>query len=122
MRFLRGIVAGFGVGAGLLVAGCTHGRTEGGSADAGGGDCVYVMGEVQTPGRRVLSAGDSVGEVLAASGGFTDRADRAKVRLQRGGRTIRTLDCRGLELNGPSQALQGVAFRPDDMLVVPSVK
>lgn len=111
----------------VLPTACSHNRTEGGSGVQRSGavrsaESVFVMGEVQTPGRRVLASGDNLAHVIAASGGFTEKADKRQVRLKRGGRTVKTLDCTSLDSGAPSPAMQSVRLRQDDMLVVPSAR
>ncbi|MGD9497101.1 MAG: SLBB domain-containing protein [Armatimonadota bacterium] len=80
---------------------------------------VSVMGEVGSPGRYPVEAGDSVADLLAAAGGLTEgaastaqlvRADGTAVRLELG------------VLGEGGAAGDYPALQPGDLIVVPEVK
>jgi len=73
---------------------------------------VYVTGEVRTPGRYTYEAGISVQKAISMAGGFTEKADKTDVRVERrGAQGVTTLQ---VDPNAPVQ--------PDDLLVIPQAR
>jgi polysaccharide export outer membrane protein len=73
---------------------------------------VYVTGEVRTPGRYAYEAGISVQKAISMAGGFTEKADKTDVRVERrGAQGVTTLQ---VDPNAPVQ--------PDDLLVIPQAR
>lgn len=80
---------------------------------------VYVMGEVNTPGRIEVERGTTLLQFLAESGGFTRFAATNRIQLRRGGRTYvfnyRALE-KGAVLSNQTTLADG------DVIVVPQRK
>lgn len=75
----------------------------------------YLYGEVQKPGAQVLDRPLNVYQALSLGGGFTPRADRARIVLLRG----TPPDLQVCVFDGESPRVDGlVAIRPDDFLFV----
>jgi polysaccharide export outer membrane protein len=73
---------------------------------------LYVTGEVRTPGRHTYEAGISVQKAISMAGGFTEKADKTDVRVERrGAQGVTTLQ---VDPNAPLQ--------PDDLLVIPQAR
>src|SRR6185436_16111960 len=53
---------------------------------------VYVVGEVTQPGAYQISALGTMLTALYAAGGVTERANLRSIELQRGGKTVTTMD------------------------------
>ncbi|GMV52051.1 MAG: hypothetical protein NBKEAIPA_02769 [Nitrospirae bacterium] len=73
---------------------------------------VYVTGEVRTPGRYTYEAGLSVQKAVSMAGGFTEKADKLDVRVERrgaGGVTTVPVE--------PQAVLQ-----PEDLVVIPQAR
>jgi polysaccharide biosynthesis/export protein len=78
----------------------------------------YVVGNVHTPGVYPLNAGQTVLQAVAAAGGFTDFANRHKLRLlrQHGAETtVVTCDYEAV-IRGEAQ---DILLEPNDSVVVP---
>ena len=72
---------------------------------------VFVIGGVNRPGSQLFRSGMTLGDALGAAGGFSDRGDRTKVRVERRGEQARVLDF--------SQGANGVfALLPNDQVIV----
>jgi protein involved in polysaccharide export with SLBB domain len=53
---------------------------------------IFLSGEVKNPGEREISEGMTIGDAIAASGGYTDTADRSRVELYRAGSLLTTVN------------------------------
>jgi len=68
----------------------------------------YVTGEVKTPGRYFYEVGISVQKAITMAGGFTEKADKADLKVERiNGQTVSTISA---DPNSPAL--------PDDLIVV----
>jgi polysaccharide export outer membrane protein len=74
----------------------------------------FVRGEVRSPGRFQLVAGVTVVQAIAASGGYTDFAAPAKVKILRG---EKTLDVNLPKIEKGRNA--NIELRAGDVVVVP---
>ena len=74
---------------------------------------VTINGEVRLPSRPPFTDGMTLLDVIAASGGFTDWADKGKVRLLRAGKTT-SHDVRKIS----QQPELDIVLRPDDKIIV----
>ena len=72
----------------------------------------YISGEVRTPGQHFYQAGLTIQKALTMAGGFTDKADKAEVKVTRfKGNTVETML---LEADA--------VVMPDDLIVVVQAK
>ena len=75
----------------------------------------YIQGEVRSPGRYALStSGVKLMQAIAAAGGYTEFANRSKIRILRGDKTLRFNTKRMEKRPGDDQYLQS-----GDVIVVP---
>lgn len=91
-----------------------------GSANALDSIDVYVMGEVNTPGKKTIDAGTSLLQFLAESGGFTRFAATKRIQLRRekGGKSLfYNFDYKAVE-NGAS-SVNSLVLRDGDVIIVP---
>lgn len=79
---------------------------------------VHVMGEVKYPGSFSLSAFATVFHALYSAGGVSDIGSLRKIMLNRGGRTVATLDVYDFIMNGKSKG--DVTLEEGDVIVVPA--
>lgn len=81
---------------------------------------VYIMGEVNTPGKVTVDSGTSLLQFLAESGGFTRFAATKRIQLRRtsGGKSlIYKFDYKAIE-NGTA-SVNTLVLRDGDVIVVP---
>jgi polysaccharide export outer membrane protein len=78
----------------------------------------YVVGNVHTPGVYPLNAGQTILQSVAAAGGFTDFANRHKLRLLRQHGTETTVVTCDYEAVIRGEA-QDLLLEPNDSVVVP---
>ena len=78
---------------------------------------VYVVGEVAQPGAYQISSLGTVFTALYAAGGVTERGKLRGVEVQRGGKTIATLDLYDYLLRGDTRA--DVRLETGDVVFVP---
>ena len=78
---------------------------------------VYVVGEVAQPGAYQISSLGTVFTALYAAGGVTERAKLRGVEVQRGGKTIATLDLYDYLLRGDTRS--DVRLETGDVVFVP---
>lgn len=91
-----------------------------GAAKSGNTIDVFVMGEVNTPGKKTVDSGTSLLQFLAESGGFTRFAatKRIQVRRERGGKSLfYNFDYKAVE-NGAS-TVNSLVLRDGDVIIVP---
>ncbi len=83
---------------------------------------VYLMGEVDKPGEQSVSAGTTLLQFLAQSGGFTKFAAKKRLQLRRTDRSgkvqVYTINYRDIEL-GRNVALASTVLQNGDVIVVP---
>lgn len=77
------------------------------------GRLITVMGEVKAPVRTPFTDGMTIMDALAAAGGFTDWADKRRVRLVRGNQTTEHDFTKISENTAVNRPLQ-----PDDRIIV----
>ena len=80
---------------------------------------VYVMGEVNTPGKIAVERGTTLLQFLAESGGFTNFAATNRIQLRRGGKTV-VFNYRAVEAGAVLN--QQTALADGDIIVVPQRK
>ena len=74
---------------------------------------ITINGEVKVPSRAAYSDGMTLLDAIASAGGFTDWADKGRVRLLRAGKTS-SHDIRKISQNPELD----VVLRPDDKIIV----
>ncbi|MAQ70833.1 MAG: polysaccharide biosynthesis/export family protein [Alphaproteobacteria bacterium] len=79
---------------------------------------VLVVGQVKSPGRQILSAGQTVLDALIAAGGIDKSGSLRQIKLVRHGRT-QIIDLYSLLLNGRGASDLGI--REGDRIVIPPV-
>jgi len=80
---------------------------------------VYVLGEVENPGKHEIDSGTTVLQFFAEMGGFSKFAATKRVQLRRGAQ-VQTINYRDLERGG---ALQGSGVLADgDVIIIPQRK
>ena len=79
---------------------------------------VLVVGQVKSPGRQVLSAGQTVLDALIAAGGVEKSGTLRQIKLVRDGRT-QIIDLYSLLLNGRGAA--DLSIREGDRIVIPPI-
>lgn len=94
----------------VFLTGLNHGFSAVGQDPLPGRE-LSVGGEVNNPGRVPYKRGITISEAITQSGGFTKRADRTRVQLQRNGKKYI------YDLNRPAHAKLKVY--PDDTIIVP---
>src|SRR5256712_1331286 len=77
----------------------------------------YVVGEVSQPGAYQISSLGTVLTALYAAGGVTERSDMRAVAVQRGGKTVATLDLYDYLLRGDTR--NDVRLETGDVVFVP---
>lgn len=74
---------------------------------------ITINGEVKVPSRAAYNDGMTLLDAIASAGGFTDWADKGKVRLLRAGKTT-SHDVRKISQNPELD----IVLRPDDKIIV----
>ena len=80
---------------------------------------VFVLGDVDRPGSRLLSSLATITHALYLSGGISEVGSLRSVQLKRAGRLVETLDLYDLLLDGDSSG--DVRLRSGDVVFVPPV-
>lgn len=75
----------------------------------------FVDGEVKSPSKYVYSSGMTVLKAIASAGGFTDYANKKKVKLTRQDNTTQTINC----VKAVSNPRLDVEVLPGDKILVP---
>jgi polysaccharide export outer membrane protein len=83
------------------------------SASTGAIRKISINGEVRVPQRAAFEDGMSLLDAIAAAGGFTDWADKGRVRILRDGKTSEH-DVRKISVNPQLD----VTLKPDDKIIV----
>src|SRR5213076_1465997 len=78
---------------------------------------IFVTGEVTQPGAYQISSLGTAMTALYAAGGVTERADMRAVAVQRGGKTVATLDLYDYLLRGDTR--NDVRLETGDVVFVP---
>lgn len=90
-------------------------------ARSGGSITVYVMGEVNNPGKATVRSGTNVLQLLAQTGGFTKFAATKRIQIRRtdrsGKTSVFTFNYKAIE-NG-SASVSAIVLRSGDVVVVP---
>jgi len=74
----------------------------------------FVRGEVQRPGRYPLAGDLTLLQIIAAAGGYTDFAKRAKIEIRRGGSV---LECNANRIDKGRE--RDPLIKPGDIIMVP---
>ncbi len=78
---------------------------------------IFVVGQVNSPGRYTVSALSTLINAIFACGGPSSRGSMREVQLKRGGKVVSTFDLYDLLINGDKS--KDVVLLPEDVIYVP---
>ncbi|NOC47453.1 MULTISPECIES: polysaccharide biosynthesis/export family protein [unclassified Ruegeria] len=93
----------------------------GGQAASGPTIDVFIMGEVNVPGKHLATEGTTILQVLAQAGGLTNFAARKRIELRRADSKTGVMRKYTYNYKGSGGGIQGnTVLRPGDVVVVPA--
>lgn len=94
---------------------------QGGLAASGPTIDVFIMGEVNIPGKHLATEGTTILQVLAQAGGLTNFAARKRIELRRADSKTGVMNRFTYNYNGSGSGIQGnTVLKPGDVVVVPA--
>lgn len=82
---------------------------------------VFIMGEVNVPGKHLASEGTTILQVLAQAGGLTNFAARKRIELRRADTKTGVMNKFNYNYNGSGGGIQGnTVLKAGDVVVVPA--